>query len=841
MLEKLNLTLDKNLSDLKIGGRLKGPEKIIVDILPPLNGYGKKIKMSDGASLINFASNNYLGISTDQRLVEAEHEASLKFGVGPGAVRFISGTQEPHIKLENYLSGVFGKEAAMIFNSAYAANCGVIAPLISEDTVIISDELNHNSIISAIRLAGVPKEKKMIYRHCDMSELRKCISCSIGKATRLIIVTDGVFSMRGNHASLNDIVSLSKEYGPRFAEGIITIVDDSHGVGAFGKTGRGTVEVCNAYEVDIITGTLGKALGVDGGFIVSGQKIIEYLRETSASYIYSNPISSGIANAALKALEILDSKEGLDLLAILKRNTEHFRKGIEKIGFETIDGIHPIVSLLIGDPARSRRIAAELYKKGIFVIALTYPVVPKGQDSIRVQISGSHTTNDIDYALNAFEETLAKEAKRDIDNKHKFNPIGTGYKSILPEYKVTKNLPEKMDAWVTYRGGKTLLEKIPLPDMLPDDVLIESLWISICSSDVNKFVDLVPGLDKTVFGHEFAGRIVAAGKNIDESIIGKIAVVEEHYPCLCCEFCKKGRYDMCQKEGFLGWYKSGNPDDWIRNGSFAEYVSIHHSCAKITEGIETMDFFPSLAEAFGNTVKMETKIEEICGHIPDTLVIWGGCGNQALYMVPYLAKKGVKNFILVDSDEAAILYMKKHLHDLEINLFFLKSGSHEELIFLKKKLKQEDGFITLELTAENSLQELVLKYASPNGKVFYYGLPKNHEKVFIPGTEVDLYSFITGKAGIEKIDLNGVLCIRVMGRDNQSWGKTIEAIKSDEKLRKFIIDPLVIAGTTDNIGELIEYLIINGSRYEQDPYGKRPAKFAVISKKMLNNKSENYG
>ena len=409
MLEKLNLTLKKNLYDLKKSDRLKGPERVIVDILPPCNNYGRKIKMSDGASVINFASNNYLGISKDPRLIKAEHEASLKFGVGPGAVRFISGTQEPHIKLENRLSEFFRKEAAMIFSSAYAANCGVIAPLVNKDTVVISDELNHNSIITAIKLAGVLKEKKMIFSHCDMSELRKCIYDSIRKATRLIIVTDGVFSMRGNYTPLNNIVELSKEYGHLFEEGIITVVDDSHGVGAYGKTGRGTVEVCNTYEVDIITGTLGKALGVDGGFIVSDQKVIDYLRETSPFYVYSNPVSSGIASAALQALEILDSKEGLELLGRLKRNTEYFRRGVERIGFETINGIHPIVPLLIGDPAKAKRMVAELYKKGIFVIALTYPVVPKGQDTIRVQISGAHTEKDIDYALNAFEETMKKE------------------------------------------------------------------------------------------------------------------------------------------------------------------------------------------------------------------------------------------------------------------------------------------------------------------------------------------------------------------------------------------------------------------------------------------------
>ena len=426
-----------------------------------------------------------------------------------------------------------------------------------------------------------------------------------------------------------------------------------------------------------------------------------------------------------------------------------------------------------------------------------------------------------------------------MNNKLKFKPLGTDYKSILPKHKIIKTLPEKMGAWVTYKGGKTFLEKIPLPNMLPEDVLIEPLWISICSSDINKFTELVPNLNKTVFGHEFAGRIVAAGKNVEESIIGKTVVVEEHYPCLQCESCVKGRFDMCKREGFLGWHKSGNPDDWVRNGSFAEYVSIHYSCAKMTEGIEMLDFFPSLAEAFGNTVKMEMKIREICGNIPDTLVVWGGCGTQALYMVPYLAKKGVKNFILIDKDEEAMLYMKKHLEDLEIKLYFLNSENHEELIFLKKELRQQNGFITLELTGENSVQELVLKYASPNGKIFYYGLPQRYEKVFIPGTDIDLNSFITGKAGIEKLNLNGVSGVRVMGRDKESWGKTIKVIKIDEKLRKFIIKPLVMAGTTENIGELMDYLVSNGSRYKQKPYGMRPAKFAVISKKMLNSKAKN--
>jgi len=404
MLDKLTPVLDRKLKLLEREGRLKGKEKVIVDTVPPRDGFGRKIVMSDKRVLLNFASNSYLGISNDPRLIKAAHEADLKFGVGPGAVRFISGTQEPHIKLEKKLAKFYKKEAGMIFSSAYAANCGIIAPLVDKDTYIISDELNHNSIIMAIKFAGVPRDRKKIYTHCNMDELRKCIDESVGSAKRLIIVTDGVFSMRGDYAPLHEIACLAKEYDPEFEEGIITIVDDSHGIGAYGKTGRGTPEVTQEDRFDIITATLGKALGVDGGFIVSNEKVIEYLRETSPLYVYSNPISSGVASAALKALEILDSDEGLKLIERLRENTEYFRKGINEIGFKTIEGIHPIVPILIGDPIKAKRMVSNLYQRGIYVVALTYPVVPKGEDTIRVQISASHTRQDLDYALKSFGE-----------------------------------------------------------------------------------------------------------------------------------------------------------------------------------------------------------------------------------------------------------------------------------------------------------------------------------------------------------------------------------------------------------------------------------------------------
>lgn len=404
MLTNLKKEIEKRLFDLEKEGRFKGNEKIIIDILPAEDGFGKKIVLEDGKKLINFASNSYLGLSNDKRLVDSEHDSSAKYGVGPGAVRFISGTQKPHIDLESKLAEFFNKEAAMIYSSAYGANCGIVTPLVNEETVIISDELNHNSIINAVRLAGLPRSKKKIYAHCDIKDLERCITESIDIAERLLIVSDGVFSMRGDYPPLHRMVEIADKYHSKFKDGIIIIIDDSHGIGALGETGRGVIEICQTDGIDIITGTLGKALGVDGGFVVTDAKIVEYLRETSPFYVYSNPISAGVASASLKALEILDSSEGKDLLKKLRENSEYFRKGIENSGLKTIKGSHPIIPVIIGDPKKAKEIVSKLYEKGIFVVALTFPVVPRGQDTIRVQISATHTKKDLDYALESFKK-----------------------------------------------------------------------------------------------------------------------------------------------------------------------------------------------------------------------------------------------------------------------------------------------------------------------------------------------------------------------------------------------------------------------------------------------------
>jgi len=347
-------------------------------------------------------SNSYLGMSLKKEVIEAEKEAAEEFGVGPGAVRFIYGTFKPHLELEKKLARFHQKEAGMLFSSAYAAVCGILSPLISSETIVISDTLNHNSIINAIKLSK-PKDKK-IYIHLNMDDLETKIKECRGNCRRVIIVTDGVFSMRGDHSDFKELVNLAKKYHPEFKEGVFTIADDSHGVGAFGKTGRGTSEVSGENDVDILVSTLGKALGVNGGYVVTNAKIVEYLRETAPFYIYSNPITPPEANAALKALEILNSQKGRKMLSYLKEMTIYFKKGLTDLGYETIKGEHPIVAVMIRDTQKTIKLVNYLKEKGILAVGLKYPIVPQGDECIRFQISADHTKDDLDDVLKTLRE-----------------------------------------------------------------------------------------------------------------------------------------------------------------------------------------------------------------------------------------------------------------------------------------------------------------------------------------------------------------------------------------------------------------------------------------------------
>ncbi|GIT97905.1 aminotransferase class I/II-fold pyridoxal phosphate-dependent enzyme [Sulfurovum sp. TSL1] len=397
-LEKLEIPLKQQLEAIDSKGVSKRHEKIITGIRGAKGGFGPRVTLAGECDklFLQMNSNSYLGLSTDKDVIQAEEEASRQFGTGPGAVRFISGTFEPHVTLEKKLATFCGRESAMIFSAAYAAVMGILPQLITEETVVISDALNHNCIINAIRLAH-PAEKA-VYRHLDMEDLEAAIKRYIGQCSRMIVITDGIFSMRGDHAPLNEIVGVCEKYEERFEEGIITVVDDSHGVGAFGKTGRGTEEVTGT-KVDIHIGTLGKALGVNGGYVASSETVIDYLRETAPFYIFSNPITPSEAAAAIKSLDILDSHRGQKLLDKLRRLTRRLEEGLKDLGYETIPGEHPIVPLMIRDTEKTSRLVKHLFEHGILATGLNFPVVPKGDEEIRFQVSANHTDKDIDYLL----------------------------------------------------------------------------------------------------------------------------------------------------------------------------------------------------------------------------------------------------------------------------------------------------------------------------------------------------------------------------------------------------------------------------------------------------------
>ncbi|MFO7913757.1 MAG: pyridoxal phosphate-dependent aminotransferase family protein [Desulfotignum sp.] len=397
--DKLDISLEQELSSLKAEGRTKSPERIIEAYIPPKDEKGPRYRLADSSQkFMRFNSNAYLSLSNHPELIQAADAATRNFGVGPGAVRFIDGTFIHHVRLEERIARFVNKPGAKIFNSAYTANCGLALSISSKKTHWIGDQLNHNSIIRAMRISNVPKANKGIFAHNDMADLKRCLDAVAPEMERVVVVFDGIFSMRGDCAPIHEIVRICKSYEDRFKDGVITVVDDSHGIGAFGDTGRGTPEFCNAWP-DVVVGTFGKAFGVNGGFIAGSQTLVEAVRQKADTYIYTNPLSVADCAAAVKAIDICDSRQGKNLLAHLKEQTARFRQGLDRLGMESIPGPHPVVPLMVRDTARTHELVTYLCDNGVLVVGLTFPVVPKGDETIRFQINACHTPKDIDQVL----------------------------------------------------------------------------------------------------------------------------------------------------------------------------------------------------------------------------------------------------------------------------------------------------------------------------------------------------------------------------------------------------------------------------------------------------------
>lgn len=390
MFEAARIQYDSQLQEIRAAGLFKA-ERILAG---PQNS---RVDLPDKKSVLNLCANNYLGLADHPEVVKAAHEALDRWGYGLSSVRFICGTQEIHKELERRLSEFLGMEDTILYSSCFDANGGLFETLLDAEDAIVSDELNHASIIDGIRLS---KAQRFRYRNGDMDDLARNLK-EASQARRIMIATDGVFSMDGRIAKLKEICDLAEKHEA------MVMVDDSHAVGFMGANGRGTHEHNNVMgRVDILTGTLGKALGgASGGYVSAHREIVDLLRQRSRPYLFSNTVAPAIVGASLKVLDLV--KRTKDLRDRLFSNTRFFRERMTAAGFDVEPGEHPIVPVMLGDAALATKMAALLLEKGVYVVGFSYPVVPKGKARIRVQISAAHTREDLEFAIAQFAAVRA--------------------------------------------------------------------------------------------------------------------------------------------------------------------------------------------------------------------------------------------------------------------------------------------------------------------------------------------------------------------------------------------------------------------------------------------------
>ena len=379
----------KEVEGIKEAGLFKGEA-------PIASPQGARVKLEDGREVINMCANNYLGLGDDKRLIEAAKKTYDEKGYGLASVRFICGTQDIHKQLEKRISSFLGMDDTILYSSCFDANGGLFETILTAEDAVISDELNHASIIDGVRLC---KAKRYRYHNNDMADLRAKLEEADAAGARIkLIATDGVFSMDGIIADLKGICDLADEFHA------LVMVDDSHAAGFVGKTGRGTAEYCGVQgRVDIITGTLGKALGgASGGFTSARKEIVDLLRQRSRPYLFSNTLAPAIAGASMAVFDILE--KDTTLRDHLEETTAYYRQQLTEAGFDIIPGVHPIVQVMLYDERLAGEYAKRMMEKGVYVVAFSYPVVPKGKARIRTQVCATHTKEDIDYIVKCFKE-----------------------------------------------------------------------------------------------------------------------------------------------------------------------------------------------------------------------------------------------------------------------------------------------------------------------------------------------------------------------------------------------------------------------------------------------------
>jgi|GEM_PF-16900 len=722
--------------------------------------------------VLNFCANNYLGLANHPKVVEAAHLAMNVYGYGLSSVRFICGTQKIHKQLEERIAHFLGMEDAILYSSCFDANGGLLENMVGAEDTIVSARLNHASIIDGVRLT---KSRRVPYDERSPEDFERALQeARDGDPNREKIVaaiTDGVFSMDGILAPLDKLAPIAQKYEA------LLVVDDCHSTGFIGENGKGTGEHFGV-QPDVITGTLGKALGgASGGFTAGKKVLVEWLRNTSRPYLFSNSIPPSLVAGAMAALDVVESDEGAQLRAQLQENTQQFRSAMRQAGFEVPEGSHPIVPVMLGDARLAARMADRLLELGVYVIGFSFPVVPKGAARIRVQLSAAHTREHVERCVEAFAIAAREEG---VFSNEATGAAASGSSTARPK--------RTMRAW-TYsataneQGGHLNLSEVPVPRPMPGELLVKVRCVSVCGTDEDLFRAKFPQVQEGVIpGHEVYGEIVDVGPNVKGFKLGQRVVAESHYTL-----------PGYPEEGILGLWGPSVNGNYLRplNGGYAEYLTIPTYCAHLVPKVlSEPEFFPSLLEGVGNDCLVAKYLFDN-NHLGNVGII--GCGYHGLMTQLFAKNFGVKNLAAFEIDPARLERAKTFGADAVFN------SAAPDLYEQANAFTKGEGFEAIVDIAGGSRKvfEQCLKLVRDGGTLVLFGL-YGDQSITVDGYTLNDIIFRMREVTMEyegkKIHIQGIT-----GREGV-WPYLIDTVATTPDMQKKIMSLVTVMGTMDRLG-----------------------------------------
>jgi glycine C-acetyltransferase len=725
--------------------------------------------------VLNFCANNYLGLANHPKVIEAAHLAMNVYGYGLSSVRFICGTQKIHKQLEERIARFLGMEDCILYTSCFDANGGLFENMVGAEDAIVSARLNHASIIDGVRLT---KSRRLPYNERDAADferaLREAREGDDANERTIVAITDGVFSMDGILAPLDQLIPIAQKYGALLA------VDDCHATGFIGENGKGTGEHFGV-QPDVITSTLGKALGgASGGFTAGKRVLVEWLRNTSRPYLFSNSIPPSLVAGAMAALDIVESDEGAQLRGRLQENTQQFRTGMRHAGFEVPEGTHPIAPVMLGDARLAARMAERLLELGVYVIGFSYPVVPKGAARIRVQLSAAHTREQVERCMEAFTIAAREEGLFKAEGATGATQLGTTE---------TRRPKRTMRAWTYQReaqadGGHLQLSEVPVPRPMPGELLVKVRCVSVCGTDEDLFRAKFPQVqDGTIPGHEVYGEIVDVGPNVRGFKLGQRVVAESHYTL-----------PGYPEEGILGLWGPSVNGEYLRplNGGYAEYLTIPTYCAHLVPRVlSEPEFFPSLLEGVGNDCLVAKHLFD--NSLLDTVAVIG-CGYHGLMTQLFAKNFGVRKLAAFEIDVSRMERAKSFGADAVFNSAS-PTLSDEVAGFTDGK-----GFEAVVDIAGGSRKvfEQCLSLVKDGGTLVLFGL-YGDPSITIEGYTLNDIIFRMREVSFthegKRIHVKGIT-----GREG-IWPYLIDTVATSREIQKKIMSLVTVMGTLEKLGE----------------------------------------